>query len=105
MAMISAESTKSLDLVRLGFHRLFRRCGGESGDFLTGFFGGFLVAMQEMMGQFFATFKTQIEATDHEQRDNRPWREAADEQRQWHQDELVDEGSLGDSPDDGQLAL
>ncbi|MNN09971.1 hypothetical protein D3C81_1228810 [compost metagenome] len=61
--------------------------------------GVFSLAVQELVGELLKPFKAQIGTADHQQRCDQPRNERTDRQRRRHQDQFIDERTLGDRPD------
>ncbi|MOA44035.1 hypothetical protein D3C78_1662620 [compost metagenome] len=67
--------------------------------------GVFSLAVQELVGELFKAFEAQISAADHQQRRDQPRNERTDRQCRRHQDQFIDERTLGDRPDHRDFPL
>ena len=95
---------RPLDLVALEGDQIDGRVRQSLGQ--LGAVGLVLVgAVQVAVGDLLEAFETQVGPPDHQQRQDQPRRERADEQGDRHQDHLVEQGALGHRPHHRQLAV
>lgn len=63
------------------------------------------LAVAQAVKHLFEPFVAQVGTAHHQQRRNRPGCKSADQQRQRHQDRLVDQRTFGDAPHHRQFAI
>ena len=93
---------RTLHLVLLEGHQIHRRIGHGLQPFTR---LPLVAVMQKLVRELFDAFEAEEQTTDHHQRHDRNRQERADQQRRGHEDELVDERTLGHSPHDRQLTV